>query len=86
MTIDEFKNTTDYRDICYMIKHIPFASTRCTSLKELGYKIVPIIIKNEKKEIRLENIFYDKNGNIIMQITNKLKNKTMAWAVKILQK
>lgn len=80
MTIEEFKKTNDFRDISYMIKHVPFVNARCSCIKDLGYKTSVEIITKTTKSIK-GNVYYDKKGNIRMQITDKIKDKNYFWCV-----
>lgn len=81
MTIDEFKQTRDYKDICYFIKHVPWVGSRISVLSELGYKVVPKPITTDKED-SLSAI--DKmNDKIYVQVTKKIKGKKFAWFVKI---
>ncbi len=67
--IDVFKKSQDYIDICYMIDHIQNTEIRVDLLKQLGYNIV---IFNNKID-NVKHITITKNGNIVIQITPKIK-------------
>lgn len=78
MTIQEFKESRDYRDIMYMIKHVPYATTRCSILKELGYKVA---IDFPKDKETLRGTVYVKSNKLKMQVTNKIKGQKYFWCV-----
>lgn len=80
MTIEEFKQTQDYKDIMYMIKHVPYVKTRCDILRELGYKVVIGVITNPKIQIK-RYVFLDKQKRIRIQISDKHKDNNYAFYI-----
>lgn len=70
----------DYIDICYMIDHVKEYDVLIDVLTKLGYKVVPLIIRNEN---RVKNITIDKRNNFRIQITPKYKNINIAQSVLI---
>lgn len=79
MSIEEFKQTIDYRDICYFIKHVPYVSTRLDILRQLGYKVVPKKHINDPKYI-ISSVHLLKN-KLWVQVSGKEQN--LLWFVKI---
>lgn len=82
MTIEEFRHSNDYRDIMYMIKHVPYDDTLCDVLRSLGYCVTVLPIKNEFLNY-VGCLTYNKRRQIQMQITRQIKNKIYAWGVVI---
>ena len=76
MTIEQFKEGRDYRDICYVIDHV-----RCCKeekeeiLQDLGYKIGLNIIGNDEEP---KNVTKGKNNEFRVQISPKEKYGNLA--------
>ena len=79
MTIEEFKKTRDYKDILYMVKHVPYLSTRCDILRELGYCVT--VSKIPDLLSRTGDITLVKWNIIKMQISGRLNDGKYAWFV-----
>lgn len=78
MTINDFKKTQDYIDICYMIDHVPLIDTRLDVLKTLGYEVGVDVVKVDNGA---KHIIIGKKGEIRMQVTNKYPNVNLANCV-----
>lgn len=81
--IEQFKRSQDYKDICYMIDHIPYITTRLKTLEELGYDIGLSIVKNNTTEKFIE---IGKKNDIRMQVTPKDKYTNIAKCIIIKRK
>lgn len=75
MTRDEFRETQDYKDICYMIDHVEDLDARISVLEELGYRIGVSVIKPWNM---LKSIIIGKDNNFRVQITPKVGNLQFA--------
>ena len=68
--IEKFKKTQDYIDICYMIDHVSDDNIRTDILIELGYEVVST---TTTKHSKAKQINIGRNGEIIIQIINKIE-------------
>lgn len=75
--IDVFRKSQDYKDICYMIDHVPLKE-RISCLRSLGYRIGFTISKNETIE---KNIIFGKHGELRMQVTPKIETENLYTCV-----
>lgn len=75
MTRDEFRETQDYKDICYMIDHVEDLNARISVLQELGYRIGVNAIKPYNM---LKSILIGKDNSFRVQITPRVGNLTFA--------
>lgn len=76
--INEVKNSRDYADICYMVKHVNETDILFDVLSKLGYRIGTIIVKND---YGVGHVTIDKQKNYRIQITPKYKNINIANCV-----
>ncbi len=70
-----FKQSQDYKDICYMIDHVKDISVRLDILEKLGYHIGNDIVKFD---LGVKNIIIGKRNEIRIQVTPKYKNINIA--------
>ena len=78
MTRDEFRETQDYKDICYMIDHVDDLNARISVLQELGYRIGVNVIKPWNM---LKSILIGKDKKFRVQITPRVGNLNFAQCV-----
>ena len=77
--IDSFKQSQDYKDICYMIDHFSRTDIMISCLEDLGYKIgLDLVTSKDKPE--LKKIIIGKKNEIRVQIT-KYKDKHVICAI-----
>lgn len=68
--IENFKQTQDYIDICYMIDHVEDNEIRTDILIKLGYQVVSTITQKFHKA---KHISIGRNNEIIIQIIDKIE-------------
>lgn len=69
-TINRFKKSQDYKDICYMVDHVVREDVRLSCIESLNYKVgLNILMPNNDPGIK--GIILGKDGEIRMQITPK---------------
>lgn len=78
MTRDEFRETQDYKDICYMIDHVDDLNARISVLEELGYRVGVVTIKPWNM---LKSILIGKDNNFRVQITPRVGKLNFAQCV-----
>lgn len=79
LCIQNFKGTRDYEDISYMITHIKDTQVRTSVIEQLGYVIVRVI---QPRNLGEKYIFFDKDGNLYMQIIPKYLACNLSKCVK----
>lgn len=81
MKIDEFKDTRDFRDICYMVDHVHEIPPRLDVLEKLGYKIGVMVVKDDTN---FKKIVLSKNKkDFRIQVTPKFTSINCAKCVVI---
>lgn len=74
-----FKESQDYIDISYFIKHVNDINYRKSLLEELGYKIGVEFPRKTKTD---ENsIYIGKKNDLRFQISKRLPSTNLAWSI-----
>lgn len=77
--IKSFKESQDYKDLCYMVDHIPAQDIMISCVEDLHYKIGLNILTSKRKN-NIKDIILGGKGEIRMQLT-KTKNKRNVCAI-----
>lgn len=79
LCLEKFKNTQDYLDINYMIKHVNDTQVRASVIESLGYNVVRV---TQSQNLGEGYLMFDKQGNLYMQIIPKYPNCNLARCVR----
>ena len=69
MTIEEFKKSQDYIDICYMVAHVKEENVREDVIKSLGYRIGLDFVKSDSPPT---TVIKGKKNDFRVQITKTI--------------
>ena len=71
--INAFKQSYHYRDICYMVDHVPYREIMISCIEDLDYKIGLNLIRTSDKT-NLKSVSIGKKGEYRVQLTKPENN------------